>query len=358
MRVYQKISVVDAALKRLEFIFRNFDSVVCSISGGKDSTLLAHLAYHVAKNSGKQLHFFFLDQEAEYQSTIDIISQIMNWEAVIPHWYQVPIYLTNATSYDQAYLYAWGPDEEWMRDKNPMAIHSIDDDYPRRFYKFMNWFEEQWPEGTAFLVGLRTEESMNRYRAVIKNPGFQNIGWSTKTSDVVKFYPIYDWSFEDVFLYFHREKVKYNRIYDFMYFKDDGSHVSKMRVSNLIHEKAFRSLSTLQEFEPKTFDALVKRLKGVHVAAIYAEEQTVFNARILPSKFSTWHEYRDYLMETTPLTHRERFESRFIKQGDNEKTCKQHVRQLLLNDWENNLQVSKKKEKSKEEVLKKWWDIL
>lgn len=358
MRVYQPKSVLDAARDRLRFVFSRFDQIVCSLSGGKDSTLLVHLAYETAQELGQPLHVFFLDQEAEYQATIDVVADVMGWPGVVPHWYQVPLYMTNATSYEQAYLYAWGPGEKWMREKNSVAIHAIDDDYPRRFYKFMGWFERQWPEGTAFLVGLRAEESMNRLRAMIKNPGFDDVKWSTKSGNIVKVYPIYDWSFEDVFLHFHREGIKYNRMYDFMFCKDDGAHVTKMRVSNLIHEKSFKSLRTLQEFEPATFDALVQRLHGVHVASIYADEPTVLNARSLPDRFGTWREYRDYLMNTTPLTHRERFESRFTKQGNSERTCKQHVRQLLLNDWENNLQVTKKEDRSKADKLKKWWDIL
>lgn len=358
MRVYQQKSVLDAALERIRFVFDRYDPIVCSVSGGKDSTLLVHLAHRVATELGRALHVFFLDQEAEYQATIDVVADVMSWSGVVAHWYQVPLYMTNATSYDQAYLYAWGPGEQWMRDKDPSAIHAVEDDYPRRFYKFMSWFEKQWPAGTAFLVGLRAEESMNRYRAMTKNPGHDEILWSTRAADVVKFYPLYDWAFEDVFLYFHRHGVRYNRIYDFMFCQDNGAHVARMRVSNLIHEKAFRSLRTLQEFEPATFDALVQRLQGVHVASIYAEEATVFNARSLPPQFATWKAYRDHLMETCPLTHRERFERRFAKQGDNERTCRQHVRQLVLNDWENNLQVSRREDKGTADVLQKWWNIL
>lgn len=359
MRVYQEKNVSDAAIERIKFVFDNFKNVVCSISGGKDSTLMTNLAYKVAYENGRELNLFFLDQEAEYQSTIDIIRDAMTKPGIVPHWYQVPIYMTNATSYDQAYLYAWGPGEKWMREKDPIAIHSIDDDYPRRFYKFMGWFEKQWTD-TAFLVGLRAEESMNRYRAMTKNPGFANIMWSTKSGNIVKFYPIYDWAFEDVFHYFYKSGDKYNKIYDFMFCKNNGDRITTMRVSNLIHEKSFRSLKELQEFEPQTFDALVNRVAGIHTAAIYADEQTMFNARKLPDRFKTWKEYRDYLMSTAPLTHRERFERRFEKQGNEEKTCKHHVKQLLLNDWENNLQLSAKKDKKEntETILEKWWNIL
>jgi len=83
----------------------------------------------------------------------------------------------------------------------------------------------------------------------------------------------------------------------------------------------------------------------------------VFNANILPKKFKTWLEFRDYLLETTPLKHKERFISRFNMQPNDEDMYRKHVRQLMLNDYENNLAVKTESSKKKED-LSKWWNIL
>ncbi|MFW5760205.1 MAG: phosphoadenosine phosphosulfate reductase family protein [Cyclobacteriaceae bacterium] len=356
MRCYIKKNVVQATIERLNYIFDRYEDIVVSVSGGKDSQLMFELTHQIARERGREFHVYFLDQEAEYQATIDVVKSIMTRDGVIPNWYQVPIYLTNATSQDEEWLYAWGEGEKWMREKDPLAIHEIKAEYPKRFYKFISWFEKQWGDNAAFLVGLRAEESLNRYRAVIKNPGVDDILWST-AGDTIKFYPIYDWSFDDVFLYFYQNNIRYNRIYDYMHVMDPGMQIRKMRVSNLIHEKAFKALTSLQVFEPETFDKLQKRLKGVHTAAIYANESSVYNNMKRPGKFSTWKEYRDHLLNTSPTHFKQKFIDRFAKQPKKENIYKQQVKQLLLNDWENNIPVQDKTEET-EKRLEYWRTVL
>lgn len=360
MRLYLKKNVIEAANERLDLCFDRYEQVVISVSGGKDSTVLFDLAYRKAVERGRKLRVFFLDQEAEYQSTIDVIRDIMYREHVIPFWYQVPCYMTSAVSYEQEFLYAWGPGEEWMRDKDPIAIHHLDEPYPQRFYPFIDWFETRWGPDTCFLVGLRAEESLNRYRAVIKNPGVDGLLWSSHgRGNVVKFYPIYDMSFDDVFHYFYQTGIPYNRIYDFMHSKDKAEQITRYRVSNLIHEKAYGCLSDLQEFEPDTYERLIRRLKGIRTAALYASEPMIYGNRRLPERFATWLEYRDYLLSTLPNDRRETFRKRFARQEQSESMYKQQAGQLLINDWENNRPVAGRKA-GEEHVdwRKKWWDIL
>jgi hypothetical protein len=35
-------------------------------------------------------------------------------------------------------FFGWGENEEWVRE-TPIAIHSIDNKYPKRFHKFNLW---------------------------------------------------------------------------------------------------------------------------------------------------------------------------------------------------------------------------
>lgn len=350
------MNVYEAAVKRIRFIFREFPRVVVSISGGKDSTCLFYLVATEAERLGRKFEAFFLDQEAEYQSTIDIIEQMMQHPLVIPRWYQVPIYMTNATSHKDLFLYAWGPGERWIREKHPLAIHGIDAPYPKRFYDFFDWFEQQDQEPTAHLVGLRQFESLNRHRTVYKANGYKHYKWSTRCAKEgsYRFYPIFDWQFRDVWKYIADNNIPYNRLYDRMYAKL-GTNMRTMRVSNLIHERSFRALAHVQEFEPETYDKLVVRLGGIHCAALYAEDKFIYDAEHLPSAFKTWREYRDYLLATTPTEVRERYLKRFAKQDDDETVHKHQVRQLLLNDWEGSLQnVRPRKSKLREQ----WWDLL
>jgi predicted phosphoadenosine phosphosulfate sulfurtransferase len=341
------------AQERINWIFSSFKNVCVSVSGGKDSTVLFELTWRIAQELGREVNVFFLDQEAEYEATIGIVRGIMNRPGVVAHWYQCPYKMTNATSYNEPYLYAWEPGKQWIRDKEPGTIHENSSGVDR-FYPFMEWFEDQWGADTAMLIGLRSEESLNRYGAVTRNPGYEGVKWSSKSKGKsIKFYPLYDWAFEDIWTYLGTEKVPYNKVYDWMWVK--GFNIPEMRVSNLIHERAFKSLAQLQEFEPETYERLLKRLDGVHTAALYAKEQEVYSAKKLPPNFKKWKDYRDFLLQTLPVD-TQPFVDRFATQKQTESIYKQQVRQLLLNDWENNIPVIQ--QTNREDPKKKWMELL
>lgn len=353
-KLYLPKNVLEAAIERIAWIFDHYENVCVSVSGGKDSSVLVELARREAERRGRVIHVFFLDQEVEYRSTVEVMRYIMTRPAVKAHWVQVPIRMTNATSYEDEFLYAWGPGEEWVRPKEPDSIHELPD-APDRFYSFFDWWEAQWPENTACLVGLRAEESLNRFGAVTRHPAIPGINWSSPGGGKsIKFYPLYDWTFEDIWTFIGNEGPVYNRVYDWMWAK--GRNIGDLRVSNLIHERAFKSLADLQEFEPDTYDALIRRLKGVHTAALYSREQMVFSTKKRPAQFSSWRAYRDFLLETLPNERRQQFLERFGNQLQSESVFRQQVRQLLLNDWENNIPVVQQPDRPN--PLLKWMDIL
>jgi predicted phosphoadenosine phosphosulfate sulfurtransferase len=139
-------------------------------------------------------------------------------------------------------------------------------------------------------------------------------------------------------------------------FKNNHGYYNTMRVSNLIHEKSFTSLVDLQELEPDTYNKVIKRIQGSHCASIYANEKFLYNPE-LPNSFSSWIDYRDYLLNTLDTTEdkKNKIKNRF-KQTDSVNKIKQQIKQILINDWENNIPVTK--EKSKEDIFRKWRNIL
>jgi predicted phosphoadenosine phosphosulfate sulfurtransferase len=95
MKVYCDKNVLDASRERISMLFDNFETINVSISSGKDSTVLFYLCLQEAIRRNKKIVAFFLDQEAEYKSSIDIIKICMKHPNVIPAWYQVPLFLTS-----------------------------------------------------------------------------------------------------------------------------------------------------------------------------------------------------------------------------------------------------------------------
>ena len=366
-------NVLDAARDRISFVFDNFEQIIVSISGGKDSTVLAHLALLEANKRGRKIGLFFLDEEVVYQSTIDQIEYLMGLypENTSKLWLQLEFRLTNATSYEEGQLICWeaGKHEIWMRAKTSLSVTrrmwSLEDQTVRDknkgfgFYDAIENFERCY-KGAAFLVGLRAAgESPNRWRAVVKNPidvKGKSVYWGTKKGENATLYPIFDWNFHDVWRYIYDEKLKYSKIYDYQFKKGFG--ISQMRVSSLIHERAFKSLCELPEFEPKTYKKLCKRIKGVAFAQETGKNAKMFAARKLPKNFNSWIKYRDFLMETYPDASKKHiFERRFSRHLNNEFVARQQCRQVLLNDYENNLTVDNKPD-PREELIRYYDEVL
>lgn len=370
-QVYTKDNVLQAAKRRISYIFDEFENIVVSISGGKDSTAMAHLALSEAHRRGRKIGVMFIDEEVVYESTVKQVKYIMTEvfpDNAVPLWLQFEFKLTNATSLTEGQLVCWeaGKHKLWMHPKMSFAIQHKP--WDRRtetvrnkdkgfgYYDVIENFQNSRSD-TAFLVGLRATESPNRWRAVSKNPGYKDVYWCTGLKNGnAAFYPLYDWNFHDVWKYIYDNKIRYSKIYDYMWKK--GMNIQEIRVSSLIHEKSFKALVELPEFEPRTYNRLIKRIKGIQTAHIYGKESKMLKCRKLPEKFKCWREYRNYLLDTYPDADKKPiFERRFARQLDNDYVARQQCRQLVLNDYENDLPVDNK-EDPRVALIAKWRELL
>lgn len=368
-----KDSVLEASKKRISFIFDNFEKIIVSISGGKDSTVLCHLLLQEAKLRDRKIGIFFFDEEVVYQSTINQIEYLMNLcpENTIRMWMQIEFNLTNAVSYKESYLKAWDKkhSDKWMRSRKRYAIIAPQWDIKSQiilnkkigldFYSVLANFENLY-ENTAFFVGLRSQESLHRWRAVTKNSteiNGKNIYWITKKkNNCISVYPLYDWAFSDVWKYIYDNKLKYSKMYDYMYKK--GYNIPEIRISSLIHEKSFKSICDLPEFEPKTYEKLCNRIHGIKFAQETGKNPKMFKVNRLPKNYKTWKEYRDFLLQTYPDKEKKNiFIRRFSNHQNNEYIAKQQCRQLILNDYENNLPIENKDD-PRIEIIKYYRSVL
>jgi predicted phosphoadenosine phosphosulfate sulfurtransferase len=153
-----------------------------------------------------------------------------------------------------------------------------------------------------------------------------------------------------------------------------GGNLRYFRVSNLVHEKAFRCLTDLQELEPETYDKLERRLKGVHTAAMYGKENLMYSIKELPKQFKTWKAYKDFLLTSIHPDLKRIFEYQWSRFGDTDdvQANKYMVKRILLCDWEGNITWSrdfefnytkdqilfKNKLKREDEIINKWTQLL
>lgn len=345
MRIYNGKNVLEAARERIRYIFAEFPNIVCSVSGGKDSTVIFHLALEAARELGRlPLKVFFLDQEAEWQSTIDQMRLWMYHEDVEPMWMQFPFRLFNATSASEHWLNCWAPEDEhrWMREREPIS-------YKENVYG-TDRFHELFPaisayhfkdQPVAFLRGMRCEESPTRLFAMTSTLKYKWITWGKRLNEKMGHYcfdPLYDWFYSDVWKAIHEHGWPYNTLYDMQY--RYGISIKNMRVSNVHHETAVMSLFYLQEFEPETYERLTQRISGIDMAGKMGKDDYFVSE--LPFAFSSWKEYRDYLLEnliTVPewrmkLARMFEVQEKKIPDESVERIVKAQIGSILTNDWE------------------------
>lgn len=299
MRMFLNETVLEAARQRTAWIFDHFDHVVVNCSGGKDSTVVLHLALEEATRRGRlPLEVIFLDQEAEWQATVDYVRVVQAMPDVRLHWLQCPIRLSNGTSMDDPWLYCWAPEREaeWVRPKEPGSYHDNvfgTQTFAEVFRAFRKW---RWPTARSVsIAGVRCEESPARRLGLTSYETWGGETWGAKEGkkpEQYVWYPIYDWSYTDVWKAIHEHGWAYNKLYDYQY--QYGLPITAMRVSNLHHQTAVRNLFYAQEVERETWEKVSSRLKGVHAAVTLQKD--FYAPRKLPSMFADWREYRDHLL--------------------------------------------------------------
>jgi predicted phosphoadenosine phosphosulfate sulfurtransferase len=336
-------NVLEVAQERVRFLFDEFETIIVTISGGKDSAVILDLMLREATARGRlPLKVMFLDQEAEWQATIDEIRAVMYRPDIEPYWLQVPFKLTNATSTTEGWLYCWSAEEEhrWMRPREPIAltenVYGTD-----RFKKLFTAFIKVHFKGqkACLISGVRTEESQSRMLGLTSHATYKGMTWGKVETKGLQYslYPIFDWSWTDVWKYIHDHRLRYNRIYDFQFIK--GVSPREMRVSSLHHETSLAHAFDLQEFEPATYARLTQRIGGIDMAGKMGFAD--FYVYKLPPMFRSWAEYRDYLLEhLIEPEHRDKFRHHFALQwryyedrgGD--RVTKAQVQAILANDYE------------------------
>jgi predicted phosphoadenosine phosphosulfate sulfurtransferase len=244
--IYLQNNVFEESLERLRFLFDTHDDVIVSMSGGKDSTVLFELALMVAKEKNRlPLKVFWLDQEAEWQGTVDYMKGVMYRDEVKPYWYQIPFDFPNSLSTKKDFIRIWD------RENESEFIHPIDKiaitENPTKenlFHQIIQAIPNTITSGEncAVLVGMRITESLNRRMVIAHGSAkFRGITWAGNKKDKCQiFWPIYDWIDDDIWTAIGKFGWEYNKIYDKMY--QFGVPKSKMRISALIHETSWHSI--------------------------------------------------------------------------------------------------------------------
>lgn len=319
------VDVLRAARDRVRYTFDHFEEIYVSFSAGKDSSVMMHLVMDEAIRRGRKVGILLIDLEAQYHLTIKHAEEMFRLYAdnIDLYWVCLPIKLRNAVSNYEPVWCAWDPDREadWVRPLPKGVISDpayFDFFQPRmEFEEFIELFAVWYSRGrsTAAFVGIRADESLNRFRTIAIWDKETHFGkrWTTKVCDnVYNVYPIYDWHVTDIWKYHAAFPEKpHNEVYDRMHLA--GVSLHQMRLCQPYGDDQRRGLWLYHLIEPETWGALVARVNGANSGALYIEEHgnvTGYNKVTLPPGH-TWRSFCNLLLATMPKVTRDHYTKRF-----------------------------------------------
>lgn len=310
------MNVYDKTQERIKYLFDEFDNIYVSFSGGKDSGVLLNLCidYIRDNNLNRKIGVFHLDYEAQYSMTTDYVNETLSKNLDICEVYRccIPFKVTTCTSMHQSY---WRP---WEEDKKDIWVSPLPKNCKTKedfdFYKedmwdyefqelFSEWYhKEKKAKKTAALVGIRTQESLNRWRAIHSDKNYKNykgVKWTkTMYKDVYNAYPVFDWKTEDVWIGNYKFNWTYNKLYDIYW--QAGLSIDSMRVASPFLSEASETLKLYKVIEPNTWGKLISRVNGVNFTGLYGGTTAMGWRSLKLPKNHTWKSYMEFLLNTLP----------------------------------------------------------
>ncbi|WP_061564879.1 DUF3440 domain-containing protein [Heyndrickxia coagulans] len=324
-KLYTDKDVLSAALERFEIMFNEFDNMYLSVSGGKDSSVMLQLAAHVARKLGKKFSVLYIDLEAQYKATIQHVQELIEeTDDVVErfYWCALPLSLRNAVSVIQPKWICWDEKDKkkWVRPM-PKNKHVVNEhNYPEEWtwfrrgmefeefiLYFAEWFNKKHGGKTAAGIGIRSNESFNRFTTIIseKKIRYNDYGWTTKVKlgtrhlNVYNFYPLYDWETEDIWGAVSKLDLKYNYIYELMY--KNGLSIHEQRLCQPYGDDQRNGLDQFRALEPETWEKVLNRVHGVNFGNIYARTSLLGNIKSEKPEGMTWEQYAVFLLESLGL---------------------------------------------------------
>lgn len=306
------IDVLTAARQRISKVFDDFPRIYLSFSGGKDSAVMMHLVMDEAIKRNRKIGVLFVDLEAQYKLTIDHVIEMMELykDHIEPHWCALPLHMRNAVSQYEPQWVCWQPgrEKDWVRKPPDIAI-TDESFFPffRRameFEEFVPAFGHWYAQGKlcACFVGIRSDESLNRYRTIARKKNtFEGIQWTTWCGDYLyNAYPIYDWKTSDIWTYNGKFNKQYNKLYD--RFHQSGLSISQARICQPYGDDQRKGLWLFHLIEPETWARIVARVNGANQGALYVQESgNILGYRgITKPDGITWKEFAERLLASMP----------------------------------------------------------
>ena len=318
---YLDIDVLTAARQRVAWAFDTFTKIYVSFSGGKDSSVMLHLVMDEALKRDRKVGVLIVDLEAQYKITMDHVQSMLNLykDNIEPYWICLSIALRNAVSQFEPKWTCWGDGVDWVRkppkiaitDRNKFPFYYYDMEFEEFVPKFGKWYGDG--QLTACFVGIRADESLNRYRTIASNKKsmYEDKGFTTWCGDgLYNVYPIYDWKTQDIWTYNAKSGKPYNRLYDLMH--QAGLSIHQQRICQPYGDDQRKGLWLYQIIEPETWGRVVARVNGANQGSLYAKDSgnILGNLKITKPEGHTWESFAKLILTSMPDKSRIHFENK------------------------------------------------
>lgn len=285
---YLRVDVLTAARERMLRLYQEFDVVVISWSGGKDSSVCLELAREAATATRKlPVQVYFQDEEFLPPQVIDFVHQereANDWMEL--RWVCVPS-MSQRAVLDKTLMYVqWDParrpDEtgkhRWVRDKPPFALgleyfglppdtiisQKVDSGF---------MMSHGYAGSVVGVIGCRAAESLQRRASSTLALRDNWIFAPDPRSGLRKAWPIYDWEEDDVFRYFYDFDLPYCPVYD-----DQSWLRIERRVATSIVREQSKTATRLGRFAPEYFERVAEIFPDFKLHARYNPERATGGA--------------------------------------------------------------------------------
>ncbi len=297
-RKYVDKSVLDAARERIAHIFDTHDKVVVMFSGGKDSLAVLYLVkeYHEKHGLGK-VEAIFRDEEVIPFTVRRFLEDMRKEPWLNLRWTCYPMQSEKYVLGKYIGYVQWDPARagnyvtnmpEWAERPAPGDTRIYDQ------WTMDEELSKPYKGKVCFLTGIRCAESLTRYRAIVNK---LDEPWVAASSSkrVALGRPIYDWSENDIFKFFHDFGIRYCDVYEAQRLAG-----MRLRVATPMIANSAKVFGELRAMEPDFYDAVVAVFPEMVLQERYYSELALRSTKDAPQEyavsFAKMHDYIDTFM--------------------------------------------------------------
>ena len=271
-KIESDIDVLTAAKQRIRNIWKTAPRLYLMFSCGKDSLCVSSLIYDMILSGeldASKLRVVFIDEEALYPSMVEAAERWRkNFMRVgVPFdWYCLPfkqVCTLDSLSASESWV-TWEPGKEdvWMRTPPPYAIVKSDILKYAGQMNYQTFCAKAFSDGIQ-IVGLRVAESYTRLFSIAV---MDSTGYKSR-----KFYPIYDWENDDVWLYIKERGLEFPEIYIHLY--EAGVNKNMLRLSAFFGDKTTQGLRWIVQTDPQLWERIERRMPNAYLVLLYWDSE-------------------------------------------------------------------------------------